>query len=54
MARSFFHFGIIRKSIIKFLAIFDDIKIAKYNNDGSVEKYVDVPLKFMPKQKYYS
>ena len=54
MARSFFHFGIIRKSIIKFLDIFDDIKIAKYNSTGSIEKYVEVPLKFMPKKKYYS
>jgi hypothetical protein len=53
MARSFFYHGSIKKSIIKFLNIFDEIKIAKYNESGSILKYVDVPIKFMPKQKWY-
>ena len=51
MARQFFYYGSIRSSIIKFLSIFDDMQIAKFNTDGSVDKYVDVMLKFMPKKK---
>lgn len=54
MARTHFYFGLIRKSIIKFLSIFDDMKVAKYDSDGNVIKYVEVPLKFMPKKKWYS
>lgn len=54
MSRQFFYHGSIRKSIIKFLSIFDDLKIAKYNSDGNITKYVDVPIKFMPKKKFYS
>jgi len=52
--RSFFYYGAIKKSIIKFLSIFDDMQIAKYNGDGEILKYVNVPIKFMPKQKFYS
>lgn len=54
MARTFFFYGAIRKSIIKFLSVFDDIKVGKYNNSGNILKYVDVPVKFMPKKKFYS
>lgn len=54
MSRTFFYYGAIRKSIIKFLNVFDNIKIAKYNNNGEVTKYVTVPVKFMPKKKFYS
>lgn len=51
--RTFFYHGALRKSIIQFLDIFNDITIAKYNADGSVKEYVEVPLRYMPKQKYY-
>ena len=54
MARQFFYYGSIRSSIIKFLSIFDDMQIAKFNADGSVDTYIDVPIKFMPKKKWYS
>lgn len=52
--KDFFYFGSIRKSIIQFLNIFDDLKIAKYDKQGNINKYVDVPIKFMPKSKFYS
>ena len=52
--KNFFYFGTIRKTIIQFLDIFKDIKIAKYNDSGEINKYVEVPVKFMPKQKWYS
>jgi hypothetical protein len=49
--RNFFYFGTIRKTIIQFLDIFKDLKIAKYDENGDIIKYVEVPVKFMPKQK---
>jgi len=52
--KNFFYFGTIRKTIIQFLDIFKDIKIAKYDDSGEINKYVQVPVKFMPKQKWYS
>lgn len=53
MARSFFYYGGIKKSIISFLDVFNDIHIAKFNSSGTATKYVEVPIKFMPKQKWY-
>lgn len=52
--KTYFYYGAIRKSIIKFLDIFNDIKVAKYDSNGSITKYIDVPLKYSPKQKYYT
>jgi hypothetical protein len=54
MARTYFYYGSLRKSIIKFLSIFDDLRVAKYDNDGNIIKYVDVPIKYMPKKKFFS
>ena len=53
MARSFFFYGALRKSIIQFLDVFNNIQIAKYDSDGNIIKYVDVPIKYMPKTKFY-
>lgn len=49
----FYYYKSFRKTIVGFLDLFNDIKIAKYNSNGDVIKYIDVPIKFMPKQKYY-
>lgn len=54
MSRTFFYYGAVRKSIIKFLSILDDIQVAKYDNNGNIVKYVTVPVKYMPKKKFYS
>lgn len=53
MSRTFFYLGSLRKSIIQFLDIFNDLKIAKYDSNGTILKYVDVPIKYMPKMKFY-
>ncbi len=43
-----------RKTILQFLDMFNDIVIARYNQDtGAVTKYVKVPLKFAPKTKQW-
>lgn len=52
--KNYFYYGSIRKSIIQFLDIFNDLKIAKRDSDGNITKYVDVPLKYSPKQKFFS
>ncbi len=50
---NYFHFNIFRKTTIQFLNIFNNIKIAKYNSNGSVKSYYKVPLKYAPKQKFF-
>ena len=50
---NYFHFNTIRKTTIKFLDVFNNIKVAKYNAEGVITKYVTVPLIYAPKQKFY-
>jgi len=52
--RTHFFYGALRKSIIQFLDVFNDISIAKYDSDGAVISYVNVPVKYMPKSKWYA
>lgn len=49
----FFHYHTLRKTTIQFLNIFNNIKIAKYNKDGTIREFVTVPLKYAPKEKFY-
>ncbi len=51
--KQYFYYKCFRKTIIEFLNIFNDIKIAKYDGDGNILKYVDVPIKLAPKSKFY-
>lgn len=51
--RQYFFYKAFRKTIIEFMNIFNDIKIAKYDNDGNIIKYIDVPIKLAPKSKFY-
>lgn len=54
MARTHYYYKALRKTIIQFLDIFNDIRIARYETDGAtIRKYLTVPLKFAPKQKVY-
>ena len=48
-----YYYKTLRKTIISFLDLFNDIKVAKYNKDGDVVDMIEVPIKFMPKQKFY-
>ena len=52
---SFYYYKVIRKTIVQFLDIFNNIQIAKYNkDDGTVREMITVPLKFAPKDKAYA
>lgn len=54
MATQHYFYNVMRKTIIQFLDMFNDIVIARYNPDtGEVIKYVKVPLKFAPKTKQW-
>jgi hypothetical protein len=47
-----FYYQTIRKTIVQFLDLFNDIIIGRYDNDtGQLLKYVSVPFKFAPKTK---
>jgi len=52
--KNFFYLAALRRSIIQFLDLFNDIKIAKYDEDGNILKHVLVPIKYAPKQKFYT
>lgn len=50
--KTYYYYKSLRKTIIQFLDIFNDIRIARYAADGStVRSYLKVPLKLAPKQK---
>lgn len=48
-----FYYNALRKTIVQFVDIFNDLVIARYNNDGSIKKYVEVPVVVAPKSKQY-
>ena len=49
----YFYYNIMRKTIVQVLDIFNNIRIAKYDKDGAVVDYTNVPLKFAPKTKQW-
>lgn len=52
--KTYYYYRALRKTIIQFLDLFNDIKIARYQSDGTtISKYVNVPLKFGPKEKIW-
>jgi hypothetical protein len=53
MARQYYYYKALRKTITQFLDIFNDIKIVRYTQAGTFSKYVEVPLKFSPKEKIW-
>lgn len=54
MARRHYFYNVMRKTIVQFLDMFNDIVIARHNPDtGEIVKYVKVPLKFAPKTKQW-
>jgi hypothetical protein len=53
MARQYYFNKCIRRTVINFLALFNDIMIERYEQDGTVRGQYLVPLKFVPKSKAY-
>ena len=50
---NYYYYKALRNTTIQFLDMFNGIKIARYNRGGVFEKYVGVPLKYGPKEKWY-
>lgn len=52
--KNHFYFEVSRRTIIQFLNLFNDMRIARYDVDsGRLLKYISVPLKFAPKEKHW-
>jgi hypothetical protein len=51
--KQYYYYNILRKNIIQFLDLFNDIKIIRYNRDGSTRSRITVPLKYGPKEKVW-
>ena len=52
MARTYYYYKAFRKTIIQFLDVFNDIKVARYEKDGvTVSEYIEVPVKLAVKEK---
>lgn len=48
-----FYFEVMRRTIIQFLNLFNDIRIARYDETGRLIKFISIPLKFAPKTKHW-
>ena len=47
-----FYYNVMRKTIVQFLDIFNDIKIGRYDTEtGQLLSFIKIPLKFAPKSK---
>ena len=51
--KQYYYYKALRKCTIQFLDLFNDIKIARYTRGGNFDKYIGVPLKYGPKEKWY-
>ena len=52
--REYFFFNVFRKTIVQFFDAFNDIKIARYSDDGkTISRYIEVPIKHSIKEKMY-
>ena len=50
--KTYYYYQGLRKTIVQFLDIFNDINVIRYNSDGTTfRKYIKVPLKFWGKEK---
>ena len=49
--RNHFYFEVMRRTIVQFLDLFNNMRIARYDETGRLLKMVSVPLKFAPKMK---
>ena len=53
MAVDYYYYKVLRKTIVQFLDRFNNIQIARYTAQGQFQKYVTVPIKFSPKEKFW-
>ena len=53
MAREYYYYNSIRKTIVQFLDVFKNIQIARHDAEGTVNGYSKVPIKFGIKEKVW-
>lgn len=51
--KNHYFYNIIRKTCIQFIDFFNDVTVARYNDNDVITKYVKVPVKFAPKTKQW-
>lgn len=51
--RNYYYYKSLRKNIIQFLDIFNNIEIGRYDSNGNITDTFIVPLRFAPKQKMW-
>jgi hypothetical protein len=51
--KEYYYYKVLRKTIVQFLDTFNDIQVARYDEANNFQKYVEVPLKFSPKEKIW-
>ena len=51
--RNYYYYGAFRKTTVQFLDLFNDINIKRYDRGGNFVKYVEVPVKYSPKEKIW-
>lgn len=47
-----YYYHSIRKTSVQILDLFNNIQVAKYNDNGSINKVIKVPLRYSPKDKF--
>ena len=52
MFGSHFYHSSLRKLVIAFGSLFNDIRIARYNSNGTIKEYIRLPLSYGPKEKF--
>ena len=50
-ARRFYHSSV-RKLVIAFGSLFNDVRIARFNSDGSIKETIRLPISYGPKEKF--
>ena len=51
--KTYYYYQALRKTIVQFLDVFNDIKIKRYDENGTFLRYINVPIKFAPKERAY-
>jgi len=52
MFGSHFYHNSLRKLVVAFGSLFNDIRVARYNSDGTIKEYIRLPLSYGPKEKF--
>ena len=47
-----FYHSSLRKLVVAFGSLFNDIRIARYNSNGTIKEYIRLPLSYGPKEKF--